>query len=149
MQGGVDMRSVLRDAGGHELAVTAERIRVDYLSAASETWKHTDTAGHEHAYVPPAHTENSYRFDAEGRVWEPYPTLIRVSDGWHSCETCDDGFEDYHLECRQCGETIWPASTGPGTEYLSGAVRYEIDGQPVSEEEATAFTARVREEQAG
>jgi hypothetical protein len=116
--------------GGRVLSITAERIRVDYMTDMDADWKFTDAAGHGHWC------------DYDGALH--YPTLREVSDGTWWCEDCQDEHENTHLECRWCGETIRPGITGPGTRWLPGRQEYWIDGLPVTPAQAHEFLEQVR-----
>jgi hypothetical protein len=89
-------------------------------------WSMTDAAGHEHHCPRPGE----------------YPTLIRVDDEQcANCEGCCATFVRYHLECRECGEQIWPSIHGPETEIvpLKKRWRYVLDGQEITAAQAEAF----------
>jgi hypothetical protein len=108
------------------LRMERDVIRVDYLTKADERWRFTDSHGHEHRWHP-------------GN--DPYPTLRPVYEepGW--CDTCHEVHEDLidHMECRQCGDTVTPGTTGPGTEMIPGMTSYYLDDQPISPEEFEAI----------
>jgi hypothetical protein len=115
---------------GRALTVMQQRSR----PAPDKEWLATDEAGHVHAFG-----------DAEN----PFPTLIRVSDGWADpCESCSDcgDIERYHLACAACGQVMWPAPEGPDVELLPGAFFYWIDGQRATEREAREFVNLIRAE---
>lgn len=113
---------------GRTLTVVQRRVS----PAITESWTFTDAAGHVHTYGSPD---------------DPYPTLIRVSDGWaEPSENPDDNsdVERYHLACQQCGETIWPTPSGPGSEFLPEIFFYWIDDEQVTRKAAREFTNRLR-----
>jgi hypothetical protein len=119
---------------GHVLTVIRQRTRAAQ-GASSEDWMFTDTAGHMHVF---------------GSEQDPYPTLTRVTDGWAGPPDFDEDddanseFEHYHLACRECGQTVWPAEGGPETEYLPGVFVYLIDGDPVAKVAARQFMDQIR-----
>ena len=124
--------------GGQVLAVHLARVQADTGSEPARSWTFTDAAGHQHAY---------------GTEEDPFPTLVRVSDGWADPpdygEDGDDEFERYHLACKSCGEVIWPSEHGPGTTLLPAGITYTLDGERVPLEEARQFAAQIRDHDAG
>lgn len=124
------MSSVRLPAG--ELRVESEVIPVHYLSDIDGAWRFTDSHGHEH-YCD---------YDAA----DHYPTLREVYQEPFYCQDCGETHTDLvdHLECRLCGETVRPRTTGPGTKYLRGPVSYYLDGQPISGERAAELLATLQ-----
>lgn len=127
-QYGVDETSRVHH-GGRVLSVRRECTR----PVPAPDWTATDAAGHLHA---------------SGSDSDPFPSLIRVSDGFaEPSETPWDigEIEQYHLACRQCAETIWPAAGGPGFAILPSVYTYWIDGEPATEREAREFLEQIRQ----
>ena len=118
----------------HILTVIQHRTRPAISVGDFSAWTFTDLAGHEHSF---------------GTKEGPYPTLVRISDGWagppdyDEDDDTDSEFEYYHLSCGQCGEIVWPADGGPETEYLPGAFDYLIDGEPVNRDAAREFAGQL------
>lgn len=121
------MSSAVTLPGGGRLQYTQQMTEVHYESDLDRNWTYTDTAGHRHHcdYHAPDH----------------YPTLRVVVDRTYWCEDCHDEHEDSHLECRQCGETIRPGHTGPGTICVPGLQGFTLNGYPVTKEQAAGLVA--------
>lgn len=110
-----------------ELAVEREMIPVHYLSDIDAAWTFTDAHGHAHY--------------CEYEAADHYPTLRLVIDDTWWCEDCAGEHEDTHQECRQCGETIRPGITGPGTRHIAGLITCTLNGEPVTQEQAEQIIA--------
>jgi hypothetical protein len=127
------MSSVMLPGG--ELVITRELVEVHYLSDQDHGWKFTDAAGHHHAWA------------AGGGEWPSpanYPTLKIVVDEIYWCGDCRDEHTHEHLECVQCGERIYPGTTGPGTIYVDGPVTITYNGEEISQEQADQLIAEYR-----
>jgi hypothetical protein len=114
------------------LRVEREMTPVHYESDMDRNWRFTDSHGHEHR--------------CEYEAADHYPTLRYVVDEWCYRDHGLFGGSDPdghpaagHYECRQCGETVSPGVTGPGTTMIAGLVTYYLDDQPVSRERAEEF----------
>lgn len=98
---------------------------VDYIDVTSsypswrESWRMTDSNGHEHRYAP------------------GFPTLYEVVDASHWCDGTE-GFalhdpheheDESHYECAQCGEVIEPDTESPiFAKSIPGAVSHTLEG---------------------
>ena len=110
------------DVGGRIFVVNSNVQHV-YARVASESWKYTDKAGHEHRYVEDV---------------DHYPTLEKVVTPEHWCEDCNDTHNDgEYLVCKVCRERIRPG-TRDGVFLYNHGTTYMIDGQPVPQEEFEA-----------
>lgn len=83
----------------------------------SESWRFTDSHGHEHYY------DNGY------------PTLEQKEEEEYWCDFCDEfhSGKSYYV-CKECGDKVYP-STKPVVYYRCLQTRYYINDQPVTEEE--------------
>jgi hypothetical protein len=104
--------------------VDVNEIDVTSRSATwRESWKATDSNGHEHAY------------DRSG--WPPFPTLNEIIDESHWCDG-DEGFARHdphehvdasHFECKICGELVEPGTDPPFTpKSVAGTKRCTVEG---------------------
>ncbi len=104
--------------------VIREAIPVTSLSPVrDEQWKYTDNQGHKH-------------------YWDDgYPTLKRSNEEEYYCYECADTHEDYSLVCVFCDEEITPGTKPPPnySRFVTGMVRYLVDGEDVSEEEYRSY----------
>jgi hypothetical protein len=112
------------------LDVQREMTPVHYVSDLDANWRFTDAAGHPHRC----------EYDAA----DNYPTLLLVVEETYWCETCCDEHQAVHRECRQCGETVTPGTTGPGTRYIAGLTTYTFNGEEITPEKAQEIIAEWR-----
>jgi hypothetical protein len=100
---------------------------------ADESWRFTDSNGHEHYY--------SDDRDPEADRGGHYPTLVYVPGPVYYCGDCGDEHEDYAVsryECRICGETVEPGSREPHNPealVLTSQAAY-LNGELITRERA-------------
>jgi hypothetical protein len=110
-----------------ELVIEREVIPVNYLSDMDANWTFTDAHGHEHY--------------CDYEAADHYPTLTRVIYETYWCEECEDEHDSARLECRLCGETIRPGTTGPGTKFIPGVITATFNGEEITAERAQQIAA--------
>lgn len=98
----------------------AETEIVDVTSSLPKpdpNWVYTDEHGHEHRYE------------------DGYPTLVRVVDATHVDEYGEE-WDEWHFECRECGEHVMPGTVGPSPfrEFAPGRRSYYLNDEPISED---------------
>jgi hypothetical protein len=126
-----ESRAILRN--GSVLTAHCEPIEVTSLGPREDpAWTFTDANGHAHA-------------TADG-----YPSLVWIVDE-EDYVVFEDGYpEEYpgsgHYECRECGEHIQPGMRGPSPyrEFIPGPCYYELDGEPITEEQYREIVAEAQ-----
>ena len=134
------------EVAGGILRIERNLTEVNMVSrVADETWRATDSNGHEHAY-------SAERTDAGHG--SHYPTLAYVPGPSYYCGECGDEHEDYavsHYECRACGEHVQPGSReprNPEAMVLTGQAAY-LNGELITRERAEELLSAAMTEQAG
>lgn len=126
----------------HVLTVERDMIPVQSISEPDPNWRYTDAAGHDHF----AAIERRAGDGGDPRV-TGYPTLEWITEP-HECGVfCEEnGCPGQRHVCRQCGEEIRTGSRMGTLRHLAGLVSYEIDGEPVTPEQARAFVTQWQTE---
>lgn len=107
--------------GDDTLVVEAPVERITALTGPDKNWRYTDARGHVHEWD------------------DGYPTLRWVIDEVTWCADCREEHEHGHYECALCGERIEPGTTGPVTHLIEGAPSYMLNGEPITESEASQW----------
>src|ERR1017187_3633868 len=89
------------------LSIEQDAIPVQMMIEADPNWLYTDKAGHLH-------------YHAGEQAADIYPTLREVEDDQHWCGSCDESHADTHLECRMCGEVVFPGTRSGRLRHIAG-----------------------------
>ncbi len=118
---------------GRTLTVSVGMIEVTTMGPDYEPdplWSHIDRSGHTHMWVG-------------GKL----PTLVQRHRDW--IDDDGDSRSDSWRECIECGEEVAPGYVvragymAGARNFVPGLRSYELDGVPVSEEEAQRFIATL------
>uniref|UniRef100_A0A6M3J782 Uncharacterized protein n=1 Tax=viral metagenome TaxID=1070528 RepID=A0A6M3J782_9ZZZZ len=136
---------IQQQMGDDSFKCWCDLIDVTSLCRPNPAWRHTDTAGHEHAWYIGGAIATEYHPTERYEL----PTLVLIHDPPYYNEEGDE-ISQSHYECRFCGEHVNPGTAADThTQYAPGLKHYQINGVSVSPEEFEKRWKDAREKLSG
>lgn len=118
--------------GSDTFEIKCDLFDVTSLHRVDTAWRVTDSKGHVHQWFEGEKPAVAYNPSSKYLTL----TLIWIKDGEEYWEDDDEPHDVGHLECKECGEHIWPGYRADDTtQYIPGIQRYLINDRSVSREE--------------